>query len=269
MTLSQSGKDSIGLLSRKNLSYFFEIWRQQIEKEPITTFPDTRFPNIKCVGVWDTVGSVFSEIDALNIKDTSLPATVKVGLHTLSLQENRKMFLPTLWMVPSGGLRDGQILKQFWFPGAHSDVGGGYKRHELADISLYWMAGEIEDFVNLDLTFLRSFAQPNPDPWGTSQPHNSYMELAPIYQFLVGHKTCLECGQVSAESVFHESVKYSPQKLDASDYMITMSDIEETLGSGFQPRYSPLNEFEQYCKDHWGTGLLEARHGVESPEVLW
>lgn len=29
---------------------------------------------------------------------------------------------------------------QVWFPGAHSDVGGGYERQELADISVYWMA---------------------------------------------------------------------------------------------------------------------------------
>lgn len=29
---------------------------------------------------------------------------------------------------------------QVWFPGAHSDVGGGYKRRELQDIALFWMA---------------------------------------------------------------------------------------------------------------------------------
>ncbi|KAG7096272.1 hypothetical protein E1B28_003720 [Marasmius oreades] len=262
--------DAIGLLSRKNLSYFFEIWRQLIEKEPITKFPDTRFPDIKCVGVWDTVGSVFNEINALNIKDTSLPATVKVALHAVSLQENREVFLPTLWSFPSGGLKDGQVLKQVWFPGAHSDIGGGYKRHELADISVYWMAGEIEEFVNLDVKFLRSFAQPNPDPWGTSQPHNAYMETKPEYQFLVGHETRLESLQITKESMFHESIRFSPQKLDSPDSVITMTIIKEEFGSGFEPQYSPLNDFEQYCKDHWGVrGILEARHGIEDPEAVW
>ena len=29
---------------------------------------------------------------------------------------------------------------QIWFAGAHSDVGGGYAKHELSDISLFWMA---------------------------------------------------------------------------------------------------------------------------------
>jgi hypothetical protein len=28
---------------------------------------------------------------------------------------------------------------QVWFPGAHSDVGGGYKYRELADLALFWM----------------------------------------------------------------------------------------------------------------------------------
>jgi hypothetical protein len=66
----------------------------------------------RCVGVWDTVGSVYKEIDALNIVDTSLPGTVKVALHAVSMQENRKKFLPTLWTIPSSGLAAGQVLKQ-------------------------------------------------------------------------------------------------------------------------------------------------------------
>ena len=48
----------------------------------------------------------------MNIVDTSLPATVKVALHALSMQENREQFLPTLWTIPPGGLKPGQVLKQ-------------------------------------------------------------------------------------------------------------------------------------------------------------
>lgn len=66
----------------------------------------------RCVCVWDTVGSVFNTIDALHIKDTSLPACIDVALHALSLQEDRQVFLPTLWTVPERGLGGNQILKQ-------------------------------------------------------------------------------------------------------------------------------------------------------------
>ena len=58
----------------------------------------------RCVGVWDTVGSVFNTINALSITDTDLPASIDCALHAMSLQENREKFLPTLWTVPSRGL---------------------------------------------------------------------------------------------------------------------------------------------------------------------
>ncbi|KAG6864295.1 hypothetical protein C0991_010766 [Blastosporella zonata] len=261
--------DAIGLLSRHNLGHFFEIWLQLISEETPTIPDDTRHPTIKCVGVWDTVGSIYNEIDALNIADTSLPKTVEVALHAVSLQENREKFLPTLWSIPKAGLQPKQIFKEVWFAGAHSDVGGGYERHELADISLYWMTGEIQSFISLDLEFLRSYAQSKPDPWGTSQPNNAY-ELTPIIERpIVGHETRLESHQITEQSVFHESIKYSPQDLEYPDYMVTMTVIKQAFGSGFQPQYPPLNEFEQYCKDNWGKGQPKfSNPGKDDPRIV-
>nr|VWP01894.1 Cell morphogenesis protein (Cell morphogenesis protein PAG1) [Ganoderma boninense] len=206
---------------------------------------DTQRVDIKCVGVWDTVGSVYKQIDALNIIDTSLPATVKVALHAVSGQENRKKFLPTLWTIPSGGLKQGQVLKQVWFAGAHADLGGGYERHELADISLFWMVGEVESFINLDLDLLRSYAQIRPEPWGASQPHNAYKETSVAQQPIVGHETRLQSGLITSQSVFHPSLLYSPAsaQLQSPDYMVTMNIITESFGS---VSYSTLNQFEQY-----------------------
>jgi hypothetical protein len=43
-------------------------------------------------------------------------------------------------------------------------VGGGYERRELADIALFWMVGEVKSFIELDLEFLRSTRQHNPEP---------------------------------------------------------------------------------------------------------
>ena len=110
-------------------------------------------PFYRCIGVWDTVGAVYNMIDALSIKDTNLPTIVDVALHAVCLQDNRREFRPTLWTLQKDS---NQILKevrrsqlysvrayrfppQIWFPGAHSDVGGSYARHELADIALFWM----------------------------------------------------------------------------------------------------------------------------------
>lgn len=239
--------DRIGLLTRVNLGRFFLIWHQLVDGKTPAIPSDTQHPRIKCVGVWDTVGLVYNTIDMLAIKDTSLPASIDVALHALSLQENRKTFLPTLWSIPEGGLHANQTLKQVWFPGSHCDVGGGYGRRELQDIALFWMAGEITSFVELDLEFLRSTREP--EPWGTSQPHNAYKEIC----YPVFHQTRLESGQITTTSTFHQSLEFSPQKLTSPRYMVTAEIIQQTFGSEFHWKYPPLNEFEAYCKKNWDT----------------
>ncbi|KAG1755262.1 uncharacterized protein EDB91DRAFT_1277833 [Suillus paluster] len=243
--------DLIGLLTRDNLGKFFLIWRQLVDKETPTIPDGTRRPKIKCVGVWDTVGSVYNTIDALEIKDTSLPKSVEIALHAVSLQENRQKFLPTLWTVPQGGLAHNQVLKQFWFPGAHSDVGGGYLRRELQDIALFWMAGEITSFIELDLVYLRSTRQPNPEPWGTSQPHNAYIDSSYAERMAVGHETRLESGQITRTPTFHQSLNFSPQALKSPDYMTTTSLIQQSFGPTFGPNYPGLNFFEAFCMANW------------------
>ncbi|KAG2063174.1 hypothetical protein BDR04DRAFT_587290, partial [Suillus decipiens] len=207
----------------------------------------------RCVGVWDTVGTVYATIDALQFKDTNLPATINIALHALSLQENRQKFLPTLWSIPQGRLPANQTLKQIWFPGAHPDVSGGYERCDLQDIALFWMAGEITSFIELDLEFLQSTRQQKPEPWGTSEPHNAYMECSISDQLVLGHETCLESGQITATSTFHQSLEFSPQKLTSPKYMVTANIIQKEFGSGFHWSYPPLNEFGMYCKKNWDT----------------
>ena len=62
---------------------------------------------------------MYNAINALNIKDTSLPPTIDIALHALALQENRQRFLPTLWTLPeTNKVKRGnstQVLKQAWF----------------------------------------------------------------------------------------------------------------------------------------------------------
>lgn len=64
----------------------------------------------------------------------------------LAINETREDFIPTKWIQTDQGKsyleshkQPAQVLKQVWFPGAHSDVGGGNAKHDLADVSLVWM----------------------------------------------------------------------------------------------------------------------------------
>lgn len=270
--------DKIGLLQREKLGYFFEIWKDLNDGNAPDIPAGTRTTRIRCVGVWDTVGSVFNTIDALSIRDTDLPASIDCALHAMSLQENREKFLPTLWTVPSGGLvsranGNPQIFKQIWFPGAHSNVGGGYERHELSDLALFWMAGEIQDFIHLDLTFIEQSGQVKPDPWGTSQPHNAYDDLSLPEKLVIGHETRLESKQITQDATFHPSIAVAPVKLDKPTYMITLDSLKKAFGASWTPTYSTLNAFEQRCKDHWGKPLLRTTPAgpgkFETPSILF
>jgi hypothetical protein len=58
------------------------------------------------------------------------------AFHALAIDERRAPFAPSLW---DPGRKPGQSVQQLWFPGTHSDVGGGNPDRSLSDIALQWM----------------------------------------------------------------------------------------------------------------------------------
>ncbi|WP_420151780.1 DUF2235 domain-containing protein [Spirosoma sp.] len=114
-------------------------------------------PHIEMIGVWDTVGSLGIPLlipkwligNALTERlsnwllgnyrflNVDLNPKVKAAYHALSIDENRRAFLPTLWSEAS--LQPHQRVKQVWFTGIHSNVGGGYADAGLSDNALLWM----------------------------------------------------------------------------------------------------------------------------------
>jgi uncharacterized protein (DUF2235 family) len=102
---------------------------------------------INFLGVWDTVGALGIPMrglrwltrDKYQFHDTELSGIVKHACHALAVDEHRGPFAPTLWDYKP---KPGQTVRQMWFCGAHSDVGGGYAESDLSDIPLGWMMGE-------------------------------------------------------------------------------------------------------------------------------
>ena len=37
-----------------------------------------------------------------------------------------------------------------WFPGVHSNIGGGYEDAQLANITLAWMIAQVESFIDFN-----------------------------------------------------------------------------------------------------------------------
>jgi len=117
-------------------------------------------PLIKFVGVWDTVDAYGLPIDELtrawdkvvwplSANDRSPSPRIGRACHALALDEQRESFEPMLWNEK--GVGDDRLI-QVWFPGVHSNVGGGYPDDGLAFISLDWMLTESEK--NDGLTYL-------------------------------------------------------------------------------------------------------------------
>ena len=53
--------------------------------------------------------------------DMKMGANIVIARHALAIDEQREDFAPTIWRP-----RHGVDLKQLWFAGVNSDVGGSY-----------------------------------------------------------------------------------------------------------------------------------------------
>ncbi|WP_242435763.1 DUF2235 domain-containing protein [Streptomyces sp. Root369] len=118
---------------------------------------------IRFVGVWDTVGSLgipvpapgFLQplVDRFNHRwafhDTTLSKSVNGAFQALAVDEERSAFPPTLWRQDEDAAK-GQELRQVWFSGVHTAVGGGEKDSGLSDITLLWM---VRQAARYDLEF--------------------------------------------------------------------------------------------------------------------
>ena len=146
---------------RAFLSRFERGWAYQVYRRLKGTSDQAKgdcHPDIEVIGVWDTVDAYGLPIDELAIiwdrfvypirfPDHDLARNVKRALHAVSVDDERLTFHPLLWneggAVQHGG-EDNPEIEQVWFPGVHSDVGGGYPESELALLSLDWMMGKVE-----------------------------------------------------------------------------------------------------------------------------
>jgi uncharacterized protein (DUF2235 family) len=100
------------------------------------------------LGLWDTVSSVGWVLDPIHTVGGHLPYTatlpgVSVVRHAVSIDERRAFFRQNLIHEATPADRD---LKQVWFAGVHSDVGGSYPEAEsgLSKIALRWMLCEAQ-----------------------------------------------------------------------------------------------------------------------------
>ena len=107
---------------------------------------------IAFLGVFDTVEAMNGihrrgeQIEnAVLFENGTLNPRIERAVHILALDEDRVAFEPTLINRD----RDKpERIKEIWFPGVHSDIGGGYWHDGLADGSLQYMIDEAVRALN-------------------------------------------------------------------------------------------------------------------------
>lgn len=142
---------AVGLLTLGNeglIPYAIRMLKQkQIDFNVAFDFKKTFSRECKpyFVGVWDTVSSVGWVYNAVHFPFTNIgknpdPAIVR---HAISIDEHRAFFRQNLFGTPSDPNQD---VKEVWFAGVHSDVGGSYPEAEsqLSKIALRWLLREAE-----------------------------------------------------------------------------------------------------------------------------
>ena len=111
---------------------------------------------VSFLGVFDTVAAMSGIHHAgekissdVVFENGTLNERIARAVHIVSLDEDRVPFTPTL--INKDDQNPNRIL-EVWFPGVHSDIGGGYWLDGLSDIALEFMIGECKKALGDDLS---------------------------------------------------------------------------------------------------------------------
>lgn len=183
----------------------------------------TMWTKIEFLGVWDTVAALGLPFKMLDVLVNLVPAfrhkyhnlrlseCVIHARHALAVDDERLTFHPEIW---DKEITSDQTMKQVWFCGMHSDVGGGYEEQNLSDIPLHWMFHEAKE--NGLLIYPDHRVKLSPDPDG--HMHDSRDSF-----FTKFYRTRIRSWNIEShgEPVVHESVerrKLNKQNLANPEY---------------------------------------------------
>ena len=255
--------DGVGLLTKDGLPYLAEIftdWENRLNPAYRPANPNLPFPDkpsasdprykqlllknylsrldvpIKVVGVWDTVGLLgIPRIGWLPMQnrstkgylfyDTRLNDHILNAFQALALDEERAAFSPAVWERPPGNNTN---LRQVWFPGVHSNIGGGKADQGQANITLAWMMAQVESFIDFEEDYIleqHDFTldyyektDQKPRPWSFGKIYRSFTGIyvlggrltrTPGEHFVIDRNTMLETSTPLRETMeyIHPSVR--------------------------------------------------------------
>ncbi|GAA5903520.1 T6SS phospholipase effector Tle1-like catalytic domain-containing protein [Sporobolomyces salmoneus] len=172
-----------------------------------------------------------------SLSDSDLEPEIAKAFQALAISEDRPSYVPVI--LRHEGKVEGQELLQCWFPGSHSDVGGGTVDHEIANLSLDWLISHVQSDLSLNLDYIKDLSKHASAPWSSHKPHAGLGESLHHSPRHLPHGT-----DDTSFQHFHESLlEQSP--LDVP------SDIRPLLEISNHELFLPLTPFEQECKASW------------------
>jgi hypothetical protein len=182
---------------------------------------------IKFVGLFDTVEAYGVPLEELRtaisvsiwpitFKNNILCDKVETARHALSLDDERVTFHPLRFDMDNSN--NPERIKEVWFAGVHSDVGGGYPEDDLAHVPLTWMIGELGNSLRFIDGTTETYAR-NASPYASA--HDSRGGLSVFYRY--GPRTISDNGgqpplvhHSVAEKIAFGIERYAPVALPAT-----------------------------------------------------
>ena len=146
--------EQVGLIPKENLSgdtlgaAYKHYTKHDTNPEGLERFCEKK----GCFAVHIEVLGVFDIVKSLGIRSIGseqaeyhvdyCPSSVVHAFHAVSIDENREDFAPTLLDNDNNKCAH---LEEVWFPGVHSDIGGGYEERKISDHAGRAMANAIQD----------------------------------------------------------------------------------------------------------------------------
>jgi len=199
--------------------------------------------------------------------DTKLSGCVENAFQALALDERRTSFSPAVWEKPQGNRTR---LRQVWFPGVHSNIGGGYDDQDLANITLAWMLSQISPFLDIYPDYILQQASENNAyyttrhkklrPWSFGKIENS---MGGIYA--IGGGTTRTPGTYYAIDPEDGSETNRPLR-DTNEYIHSSVRTRIKLrGPGMEDK----GKYHPEAMDDWKLVVQYPDGSDEKPDVYW
>lgn len=268
-----------GMRAVNTASYkVYSALQKDLDKESkqfILAHPN-QWVSIEFLGVWDTVPALgFVPMAGLDIlidkipwlkhsfHDFKLHPSVRNAYQALSIDDDRKWFHPSIWNQHDP---DRQKVKQVWFSGSHTDVGGGFVEAGLSDIALEWMVQQAERHGILLYLNSKKYWNFGIAPDAVDEIHPPRKGAGAVYKHGsradgVWDERAL---RVFGPPVIHESVF---SRVMNSDYLPWILDnypdpekwlqghLEKTMRRKFKTAFEP--KYQEWYEKQWSIGVQD------------